>query len=223
MTDDFRQLEREVNDRLAHLGDQLDVEPDPAALSRLRSAVRHEVNERWLAEQSHPEPASDVLAQVKSVTRAALRRPAGNVPSTGSAPRPWRTIVPVLATAATVALVITLAWRAGSPDPSEPIPEGMARIEPSDPAEVPAPTPNQLADTAPTPSTDDPADPIVDMFVEAAERVWSEDPTTEEIRLEIDSLEETLSQRDSSHYEIEDSIDDIESDLDALLAEPEWS
>lgn len=74
MHEDLDKLERELDAALAAWSERLDVEPSEAAVARTQEAVRHELNEAWLADQPIPQPTMASLDNIKSAVRAELRK-----------------------------------------------------------------------------------------------------------------------------------------------------
>ena len=73
MSDDLQNLENDVERQLAEWSRRLSVSLDSEKLSMLRTAVKREVNEQWLASQPMPLPSEAALAQVRSRVHAELR------------------------------------------------------------------------------------------------------------------------------------------------------
>ena len=74
MADEIRKLEIEVERRLADLSRQLSVELPADVVARLRSSIRCELDERWLAGQCEPMPDGAVLDRVRHAVRKELAR-----------------------------------------------------------------------------------------------------------------------------------------------------
>ncbi|UCD28132.1 MAG: hypothetical protein JSV03_13705 [Planctomycetota bacterium] len=75
MTEDLDKLEAEVEAMLASLASKLSVRPRPAAVERTKAAVRHQLNESWLADQATPAPSPFALQRVRSAIDDELKRP----------------------------------------------------------------------------------------------------------------------------------------------------
>ena len=68
----------------------------------------------------------------------------------------------------------------------------------------------------------DQADQTVDLFVQAAKQVWTEDSLIVSLRMDLDSIEESLFTRSQTSSDgVEEIIEDIESRLDELFIEPD--
>ncbi len=106
MSDELDRLEREVEAAMAWLPN-LSIEPADAAVLRVKAAVRHELNEEWLASQSAPLPSAEAVRQVHTAVREELRRPV-------SVRRPaWGRMASALAAAAMIVLSLGVIRQAG--------------------------------------------------------------------------------------------------------------
>lgn len=76
MSEDTRNLENDVDAMLHDLAGAIDrfAEPNAAVLARVKSAVRHEVNEQWLAEYGTPLPSDEAIHLTRRVVRSQLTR-----------------------------------------------------------------------------------------------------------------------------------------------------
>ena len=101
MIDDLNKMEAEVDAMLASLSLKLAVGPSPAAIERTKSAVRHQMNESWLAEQPAPMPSSKALQQVREAVDHELKK---RMPHAWLRPRIWAP----LAAAAIIAICVGL-------------------------------------------------------------------------------------------------------------------
>ena len=75
MTDELDRLEREVEAAMVLLP-SLVVEPSDAAVLRVKAAMRHELNEEWLADQAAPLPSAEAVRRVHKAVIAELAKPA---------------------------------------------------------------------------------------------------------------------------------------------------
>lgn len=108
MSQEQQQTEAAVEAMLARLGGDLDAitPPNEAVLARIKTAVSHEINERWLNEQPCPEPSGAVLRKVKWAVHRVL---VGGGRSNSLA-SPWRG---ALAAAAVIVLAFGLIRHLG--------------------------------------------------------------------------------------------------------------
>jgi len=73
-----------------------------------------------------------------------------------------------------------------------------------------------------TAMTTDNADQAVDLFVQAASAVWTEDAMIASLHMDLDSIEESMLTRTYTTSDgVEETLEDIESQLDELFTEPE--
>jgi len=72
-----------------------------------------------------------------------------------------------------------------------------------------------------TPAATEMADQTVDLFVQAADRVWAEDPLIAALRMDVDGIEESLVQSRTTSNGVEEILEDVESRIDELFIEPE--
>lgn len=196
------ELERAVDAELTRVAHLLDALPSPAVLERVKSAVRCELDETWLAGQSMPEPAPPVLRRVRSAVRRELaqidhetsRRSAAN--RHGARSRTWSQGIASLAAAAMVAVCVGVIRQAGLSRPD-------------------APPANQLWVQA--------SDPSVELFVQAADDVFAGDGFTKSILTELDAIEARLAGSRATGNESATGYMEFERALDELLEEPETS
>lgn len=97
MNQDLEGLEQEVEGQFEAMSLELDVDPPPAVVTRVRAEVRHALNETWLKAQPQPLPDAAALARVAAAVRQELGR------KRLVAPRQW---LMVGATAAAATLLI---------------------------------------------------------------------------------------------------------------------
>lgn len=64
MNNDLERLEQQVEAEWSALRLDLSAEPSAAAVDRIRSAVRQELNEAWLRGRAQPAPSDDLLSRV---------------------------------------------------------------------------------------------------------------------------------------------------------------
>ncbi|HOA73089.1 MAG TPA: hypothetical protein PL151_00835 [Phycisphaerae bacterium] len=68
-------LEKQVDTLIGGLKVELDrPQPNPAVLARVKAAVRHELNERWLDQYPSPQPSRKALHRVRLAVREELAR-----------------------------------------------------------------------------------------------------------------------------------------------------
>ena len=119
MSDELSNLEREVEKAMALLP-SLFAEPSDAAVLRVKAAVRHELNEEWLAAQAAPLPSAEAIRRVHKVVAVELARP---VVAQRSA---WARAAAALAAAAMIAVSVGLIRQAGLVGSSALSPEVVA-------------------------------------------------------------------------------------------------
>lgn len=73
---DEKHLESQVDAMLAEFTADIDDVPAPsdAAVERTKAAVRHEINEQWLASHPSPQPSEDALRRTRTAVRSELKR-----------------------------------------------------------------------------------------------------------------------------------------------------
>ena len=106
MSDELDGLEREVEAAMALLP-SLSVELSDASVLRVKAAVRHELNEEWLADQSAPLPSAEVVERVHAAVREELSQPVGVHRYA------WGRTASALAAAAMIAISLGLIRQAG--------------------------------------------------------------------------------------------------------------
>ena len=74
MNNDLENLERQVEEQWSALGLDLSVDLPAAVMARVRSGVRHELNEAWLSGQSQPVPDGALLGRVADEVHRELYR-----------------------------------------------------------------------------------------------------------------------------------------------------
>ncbi len=76
---DKRNLEAQVEATLAELAADISAVPAPneAVVERVKAAVRHEINEQWIAAQTSPLPSPDALRRTRAAVHEELGRVAG--------------------------------------------------------------------------------------------------------------------------------------------------
>ena len=182
MNKNLENLERQVEQSWSSLGLDLSVEPAQAVVERVRSAMRNELNESWLAGQTHPEPDEVLLGKVGDAMRRELVRMGAK---RARVVRLRRWLAGVGGAAAAVLLVI-----------------GLARLS----------VPTHVGDGSAVLSADEQA---IERFVQAADKVWSADPLTSEIREDLDAIEESVTQWPLNSEGETESIYDFNSRIDA--------
>lgn len=128
MNEQLRQLELEVEAALARIAPRLDVHPSDACATRTRQAVRHELNERWLADQDAVEPSRFAMARTKSAVRAELARleatsPGAALRRTADRRLRWIRAASALSAAALILFCLGVIWQAGMLKPPAPTPD----------------------------------------------------------------------------------------------------
>lgn len=196
MCDELDRLEREVEAAMASLSADLRVEPPEALLSRAKAAVGHELNETWLADQPGVVPSPDTMQRVRTAVHAELERsaPADRPAPGGPGPgaAPGR----------------RRAWRWTWPALAAAAMIGIcvgithyfaALKPPKEPA----------------------VDAALNLFVDAANQVFTEDPLTAPIVADLDAVEENIARwQPAAQYDTE-ALGEIMEQIDALLVEPE--
>jgi hypothetical protein len=117
MSENLDKLEREAESLLASMSDDLSVAPADAAILRVKAAVRHELNESWLADQSHPTPSPLATEQARSAARTELEQTATHRSWPMRQPA-WVRAVSALAAAAMIAIGFTVIYQAGLNEPA---------------------------------------------------------------------------------------------------------
>jgi hypothetical protein len=191
MSENLSHLEHEVERQLAELGVALSVEPAPVVIERVQAAARHALNEAWLASHPAPAPDAEALARVRAAVHRELARPAGD--PARFARRSWRLAWPAVAVGAAAALIV--------------ISVGVIRYAGSSRPAAPAATGE--------------ADQTADLFVQAADRVWAEDPLIATLRIDLDTIEESLMRSQTAPDDVEEILEDIDSRIDELFVEPD--
>jgi hypothetical protein len=186
MDKDLEALEREFERQWESLGLDLTAEPSPAVVQRVRAAVRHELNEAWLAQQPTPGPSAAALSRVLAAVRRELARVA-----TGRdrAVHLGRWLTGGAAAAAAVILTVGLMHRG---------------------AVWPLTRPSELVKAGGT-AADEAA---IERFLQAADRVWADDPLTRGIRDDLETIEENVTQWSAGDAESRDPLDEMQSQLD---------
>lgn len=106
MSNDIERLEQQVEAEWSALRLDLSVEPSVAAVDRIRSAVRQELNEVWLCGQTQPVPGGDLLSRVAAGVRREL---AGMAAERARMSRLRRRLAGGVAVAAMIVLVFGVA------------------------------------------------------------------------------------------------------------------
>jgi len=113
MNEDLNNLEKEAEEMLKNLSPMLSADPRPATIERIKSAIRHELNEQWLADQPAPTPTGDTMQNVRNAVDNELKKSATH---RWLRPRIWAP----LAAAAMIALYVGLTQFAPTPQPTKP-------------------------------------------------------------------------------------------------------
>lgn len=111
MNRDLESLERRVEAQWSSAGLDLSVRPPEAVVARVRSAVRQELNEAWLADQAQPVPDRALLDRV---TDAMHRERAAMAAARRRIVRLRRWLTAGAAAAAAVALAVGLSRLGGT-------------------------------------------------------------------------------------------------------------
>lgn len=109
MTDEMNRLEREVEAMMRSLSADFPVEVPAALVLRVKAAVRHEVNEEWLAGQPAPLPSGEAMQRVHGAVRGELARW-----MTAARRSTWGRTASALAAAAMIALCVGVIRQAGN-------------------------------------------------------------------------------------------------------------
>ena len=183
MNEDLEAMEREFERQWESLGLDLTAEPPPAVVQRVRDAVRHELNEAWLAQQPMPGPSAAVLGRVLAAVRHELARA-----TTGRAHvvRLGRWLTGGAAVAAALILAFGLMYRG---------------------AVWPLARPSEVVKAGGT-AADEAA---IERFLQAADRVWADDPLTQSIRDDLETIEQNVTQWSTGDTESRDPLDDMQS------------
>jgi hypothetical protein len=184
--ENIHETERQLNAELHALGPMLDA-PCPEALrDRLKTAVRFECAVQGSAEQADARLAPETLDRIRRAVRAELAAMADQPVRPGS--RLVYRLRTVASVAAVLAFAVGLFWYAVRPQvdprPTEPIYMVSSRTDP------------------------------VELFAEAAERLWDEDPLIAELSWEVQSLEYHL-----AHLPGEDGVERMLDHIDDHLEE----
>jgi len=187
---DFNEIERRLDEQLGAIGPLLDAPCPGQVRDRLGATVRLELDARWSAD---PRPAPETLDRVRRAVRAELEATARK-----PAQPPRRHLVYRLRTVAGVAAGLVLAI-------------GLVRIvgtvwmaRQARDSSVPTATPPSVV-------TGDRSD-VVELFADAAERLWNEDTVISELSWEVQSLEEQLA-RQAGEDSVERMLDHIDEQL----------
>lgn len=182
MDKDLEALEREFERQWESLGLDLTVEPPPAVVQRVRAAVRHELNEVWLAQQPTPEPDAATLSRVLAAVRRELARVAAGRARPVRLGR-WLTGG---AAAAAVVLAVGLMHRG---------------------AVWPLTRPSELVQAGGTAADE----AVIERFLQAADRVWADDPLTQGIRDDLETIEENVTRWPADDAESRNLLDEMQS------------
>lgn len=191
MTEDTRDFESQVEARFEEWAPRIDRAPGPSAdvLDRVKAAVRHELNEEWLASQSSPSPSPAALQKVRAAVRQELAR-------SSSGPgwsRRWL-ISPRLAGLAAAAMLM--------------IGVGIVQWGAYFSGHVDEPPTQDIWLAA--------AEEQVDLFVEAAQVAMGPDAFSESILNELDAIHARLA-RTTQAEPGEDLLDELDSALQEIL------
>ena len=199
MSEDLEKLEFDVEAALSALSAELTVEPSEGAVQRVQAAVRHALDEAWLAEHRTPTPPPVVLQQVRAAVHSELERAGkpevAELSVAGKPVRrfPWWAVGAPLAAAAMIGICIGLAHRA------QPV--------------KPALSPRDAA-----------AEAKLDLFVEAAEQLFADDPFADRIVgivADLDALEESISQWEPVSEYDPGLLNNVVDEIDELLEDPD--
>lgn len=164
MDQEQRNTEGLVETMLAGLADELNAvaPPNAAVLERVKTAVRHELNEQWFDRQPAPQPAPQALVRVKRAVHRMLLSEANRPGETADSLRMQRRAG--LAAAAMIALCLGLIWQVGNPRQAGPQPSLILAA----------------------------AQEHVDLFVDAARASLAGDEFSESILSELESIDNQL-------------------------------
>ncbi len=191
------QLLEEVDAMLATMAGELNRggHPSRAAVERVKSAVRQELHEQWLAAQASPPMRDGLLAEVQRDVRHEISRQAAwaqgtrRVRSSGRRPALNPRSLGALAAAAMMALCLGVIRQAGSL-------ETAARARAGDPEM-------------------DAAKVQVNWFVEAAQVTLANDDFSNEVLSELDSIASQLP--GSTGQRASTTLDDLSGALQDVL------
>jgi len=192
------ELEHALEERMQSLAGDLDLSCPPSVVARVCDATHHELNEQWLTDQQAPEPDTQALDQIRSAVRDELRR------LSRASRHVRRPAVRGAWSAIGVAAVLAM------------IAIGVARytsLQNVVPAGDAVPPSEAIARTI----QHDP----VDLFVQAADRIWVDTPLLADLRTDLDDFEQSLTQWQSADDDFEEVLDDIDSRLDGLFDKSE--
>ncbi len=195
MTPDEKTWEREVEQELARWSAELAVEVPSAVQDRTRAVVRAALDQQWLGDRPTVLPTEAAVDRVRTAVRRELAqaRPATAAHDANRVrvrPRAWPQRY-VWASLATAASVLVVI--------------GLVRQR--------APSESSLVVEA------QPRDDTIDLFVQAAGRAWADDRFTSGLRMDLDALEQNLSDWSPAATEVERMLEDIGDRLDGLFDE----
>ena len=183
MDRDMRDLENEVEAMLEPLAGRLDRLPrvGEAVIERVKAAVRHEINEQWLAAQPAVQPPTEVIAGVRTAVRDELRRKRSAASHRFSThegdPAARQRWAAGLAAAAMIAICAVLIQRVGTLGPAPISPGAMAANQPldlfADAAEVALADNEMTGHRGPPRATVDNSDGVLDDLNNAVQDILS--------------------------------------------------
>jgi len=199
MSKDLQRLEFEVEADLSALSAELTVAPSEGAVQRVKGAARHALNEAWLAGHRTPTPPPVVLEQVRAAVHSELEH-AGEpeVAELSVAGKPVRRF-PWWAIGAPLAAAAMIGICIGLAHRAGPV--------------KPALSPGDAG-----------AEAKLDLFVEAAEQLFADDPFANRIVgivADLDALEESISQWEPVSEYDPGLLNNVVDEIDELLEEPD--
>ena len=167
-------LEREVEAGLAQVSARWSVDPPAALVQRVKQAVRHELNEQWLADQAVPVPSLQALARVRAAvrrelarSRAALAPPAGSLAAARLSA--WSLPLATLAAAAMILVCVGVIRYVGLVGATTP----HGKDSPHDAVNVYVQAAQQQ----------------IDLFVAVANDVLTPDVSVSTVRMDLEAME----------------------------------
>jgi len=192
MAEDWEKLERQLDREAEALADLWPVACPTDLRDRLREAVRLELNTKCLPGQSAPTPDPSVLDRTR---RAVRRELAASVsPGRRGTQAATRWVWATSGIAAAVALVVAgVLWY-------------------GERAEVTSESTTDRDATLVRASDRDP----VELFAQAAQQVWTQDPLVGELRSDVQALEEQVV-RGSGEDSVEQLIEQIDGQIEEMF------
>lgn len=198
MSDGSDRLESEIEAELQSLAPGLPVQPSEGVVLRVKAAVRHELNEAWLAGHPTPAPSPEVVHRVRETVHEELdvrdRSSGTDDDCVGRSPRRsvWSPAWASLAAAAMIGICVGIVHHVGTLE---------ARSRPMASARA--------------------AEASLDLFVDAAEEIFAEESLTASIVADLDLLQESISQWDPVSEYDSGTLNEVVDEIDELLTKPD--